>query len=280
MIDKIDHLIVAVSDLDLAKKSLTKIIGSEPVWEGVHEDIGTSNVIFLLSNTYLELLASTGDGMGSGLVQNFLSNHGEGLMGIVYGVKNLSISRDGLLKKGFILPDIINGSGKCNKTGATRNWIYQLLPAELSRGIFTFIIEHKQGLLPKFEDNSPANVYKLDHVVVQTSDMDSVIDLYRDTFNIRLALDKFVEHWNRRMAFFRLNKTTIEVVEMKDKENFHDKLWGIALEVKSLANAHARLIREKVTVSEVKPGVKENTLVCTIKSENCGIPMLLIEHLS
>ena len=110
--------------------------------------------------------------------------------------------------------------------------------------------------------------------------MDSVIDLYRDTFNIRLALDKFVKHWNRRMAFFRLNKTTIEVVEMKDKANSHDKLWGIALEVKSLANAHARLIREKVTVSEVKPGVKENTLVCTIKSENCGIPMLLIEHLS
>ena len=280
MIDNIDHLIVAVSDLALAKKSLTKIIGSEPVWEGVHEDIGTSNVIFLLSNTYLELLASTGDGMGSGLVQNFLSNHGEGLMGIVYGVKNLSISRDGLLKKGFILPDLINGSGKCNKTGATRNWIYQLLPAELSRGIFTFIIEHKQGSLPKFEDNSPANVYKLDHVVVQTSDMDSVIDLYRDTLNIRLALDKFVRHWNRRMAFFRLNKTTIEVVEMKDKENSHDKLWGVALEVKSLANAHARLIREKVTVSEVKPGVKENTLVCTIKSENCGIPMLLIEHLS
>ena len=53
MIDNIDHLIVAVSDLAVAKKSLTKIIGSGPVWEGVHEDIGTSNVIFLLSNTYL-----------------------------------------------------------------------------------------------------------------------------------------------------------------------------------------------------------------------------------
>ena len=75
MIDNIDHLIVAVSDLAIAKKSLTKIIGSEPVWEGVHEDIGTSNVIFLLSNTYLELLASNGDGMGSALVQNLSLIH-------------------------------------------------------------------------------------------------------------------------------------------------------------------------------------------------------------
>ncbi len=279
MIDNIDHLIIAVKDLDLATKSFTKILGSEPVWEGVHEDIGTSNVIFLLSNTYLELLASTGEGGGASLVENFLSTDGEGLMGIVYGVKNLSMSRDEWVKKGFTLPDIINGSGKCNKTGATRNWIYQLLPADMSRGIFAFIIEHKEGSLPKFEESSSAKVHKLDHVVVQTSNIDSVINLYCDVFNIRLALDKFVKHWNRRMAFFRLNKTTIEVVEIKGKGNCHDKLWGVALEVESLANAHARLMREEVTVSDIKPGVKENTLVCTIKDGSHNVPILFIQHL-
>ena len=47
-------------------------------------------------------------------------------------------------------------------------------------------------------------------------------------FKIRLALDKVIEHWDSRMLFFRLNKTTIEVIEKRDDKDPKDSLWGLA----------------------------------------------------
>ena len=92
--------------------------------------------------------------------------------------------------------------------------------------------------------------------------------------------DKVIEHWNTRILFFRLNNTTIEVVEQNHKEVEPDKLWGLAWGVKSIKDAHARLIKEGVEVTEIKQGIKEDTLVATIKSHTNNVPTLLIEQLN
>ena len=47
MINSIDHLIVAVEDLDAAEKNYKKIFGIEPVWKGEHKELGTANTIFI-----------------------------------------------------------------------------------------------------------------------------------------------------------------------------------------------------------------------------------------
>ena len=81
------------------------------------------------------------------------------------------------------------------------------------------------------------------------------------------------------MLFFRLNKTTIEVIENKDGKPANDKLWGLAWEVKNIEATHQRLVDEGVDITSVKNGVKDNTLVATIKSHTHNVPTLLIEHL-
>ena len=118
----------------------------------------------------------------------------------------------------------------------------------------------------------------MDHVVINTNDADGFIDIYKNEFDIRLALDKVIEHWNSRMLFFRLNKTTIEVVEKKDDKDSLDSLWGLAWEVESIEKTHERLIKEGVEITDIKSGLKENTLVATIKSHTNNVPTLLIEH--
>ena len=82
------------------------------------------------------------------------------------------------------------------------------------------------------------------------------------------------------MLFFRVNKTTIEVIESKNEEPAKDSLWGLAWEVESLEKACNRLLKEQVEVSSIKKGIKENTLVATIKSHTHNVPTLLIEHLN
>ena len=115
-------------------------------------------------------------------------------------------------------------------------------------------------------------------MVINTNDADGFIKIHRDFFKIRLALDKIIEHWDRRMLFFRLNKTTLEVVETKNKDKPSDSLWGLAWEVDSIKSAYKRLKNEGVEVSDIKPGLKEGTKVLTIKSHTNGVPTLLIEH--
>ena len=76
----------------------------------------------------------------------------------------------------------------------------------------------------------------------------------------------------------RRNKTTIEVIEKKDGQEPQDKLWGLAWDVKNIKDAHKRLTEEGVDISPIKEGIKENTLVATIKSHTHNVPTLLIEH--
>ena len=83
MIENVDHLIVAVEDLDAAENNYKKIFGINPVWKGVHNELGTSNVIFNFENTYLELLAATGSGVGAELIKKNIQTNDEGLLGLV-----------------------------------------------------------------------------------------------------------------------------------------------------------------------------------------------------
>ena len=280
MISKLDHLIVAVKDLDEAESNYKKIFGVEPVWMGEHKELGTANVIFNFKNTYFELLESNGVGLGSDFVNTTIEESGEGLIGSVLGSENIKLTFDSIKNKGHLLGDISDGEGTNLKNNEIRKWKNLFLPLELTRGIFTFIIEHTEGNLPMPNRFNDASINKLDHVVITTNDADGFIEIYRDIFDIRLALDKVIEHWNTRMLFFRLNETTIEVVAKEHNNKNPDELWGLAWEVESIANTRKRLINEGVEITEIKDGIKENTLVATIKSHTHEVPTLLIQHIT
>ena len=278
MISSLDHLIIAVKDLDKAEQDYSKIFGMPPVWRGEHKELGTINSIFNFQNTYFELLAANGDGLGAALVNNALEANGEGLTGIVLGTDNIKEAFSSIQVAGFSIGDVSEGEGNNLKDLKIRKWENLFLPPELTRGLFSFIIQHTDGELPA-SNYQASSVSKLDHVVINTNDADGFISVYQDVFKIRLALDKVIEHWKKRMLFFRLNKTTIEVIESKDDQPANDQLWGLAWEVKNIEDAYQRLIGEGVDVTPVQKGIKENTLVATIKSHTHNVPTLLIEHI-
>ena len=279
MISTLDHLIIAVKDLDQAEKNYKKILGTNPVWRGRHKSLGTANSIFNFKNTYLELLTSDGEGLGAELVKNLIQENGEGLAGIVFGVDDMLQTVQHLKQEGYQISDPAEGEGSDDETNKVRKWENLFLPPELTRGLFSFIIQHRDGELPSYKEYAKDSINKLDHVVINTNNADSFIETYRDVFKIRLALDKTIEHWNSRMLFFRLNKTTIEVVEGSNNEKPKDTLWGLAWEVETIEDTHKRLVSEGVEVSDIKAGLKENTLVATVKSHTHNVPTLIIQHL-
>ena len=277
MISSLDHLIIAVKDLDEAEKDYTKIFGMPPAWRGEHKELGTINSIFNFENTYFELLSSKGAGLGADLVNSALEQDGEGLTGIVLGTDDIKDVYASISSAGYRIGEISDGEGSNTDNVNIRRWQNLFLPPELTRGLFSFVIEHTDGELPS-SNYQTSSISKLDHVVIITNDADGFISVYQDIFNIRLALDKVIEHWKKRMLFFRLNKTTIEVIESKDDQPANDQLWGLAWEVRNIEDTYQRLIDEGVDVTPVQKGIKENTFVATIKSHTHNVPTLLIEH--
>ena len=279
MFNQLDHLIVAVNDLQAAKNNYQKLFGLAPVWSGTHKELGTSNSLFNFQNTYFELLSPTSEGLGADLINHYLDTSGEGLIGMVFATKNIVGVHNALKGREFLVGDISDGEGINSADQRVRKWKNLFLPPELTRGIFSFVIEHTDGNLPETKNLEASSPHKLDHVVINTNDADGFIEIYKDIFDIRLALDKTIEHWQKRMLFFRLNQTTIEVIEQQDDLPPSDKMWGLAWAVKDIEKAHQRLLDEGVKVKPIQKGVKEKTLVATIKSHTQNVPTLLIQHL-
>lgn len=279
MFTGLDHLIVAVRDLNEAENNYKKLFGTSPVWSGSHKDLGTSNSLFNFENTYFELLSPSGNGLGADLVNYYLTKNGEGLIGMVFASNDAKLVKSSLEKNGFYIEDPSIGESISSSNNQIRKWKNLFLPAELTRGIFSFVREHTEGSLPKLKRSVDSSPHKLDHIVINTNDADGFIKIYRDIFNIRLALDKVIERWNKRMLFFRLNHTTIEVIEQEDNLPPVDELWGLAWEVKNIEKIHQRLLGEGIEVTPIQKGVKEKTLVATIKSHTHNVPSLLIQHM-
>ena len=279
MIKRLDHLIVAVKDIEEAERNYTKLFGNEPVWRGEHKELGTINSLYNFSNIYLELLATNGKGIGADLVERTLSENGEGLAGLVLGTDDISQIKEHITASGYNSTHMSEGEGGDFESGKIRNWKNLFLPQELTRGMFSFIIQHTEGHLSPPQNVPDSAVNKLDHVVINTNDADGFIKTYKEVYGIRLALDQTVEKWGGRMLFFRLNKTTIEVIAKEDVLSPKDKLWGLAWDVKDIKQTYDRLRKEGFDMTPVIEGRKPNTLVSTVKSNTHNIPTLLIQHI-
>ena len=152
MFKKLDHLIVAVTNLEDAKKNYKKLFGISPIWEGTNQDLGTRNALFYFDNIYFELLSSSGNGFGADLVNRRLEEQGEGLFGIAFAANNIDLVKNSFEKKGFLVRDISKGEETNISNKKTRRWKSLLLPRELSRGIFSFVIEYIGGNPPQLRN--------------------------------------------------------------------------------------------------------------------------------
>lgn len=98
MIGKLNHVAIAVPDLQAASKTYRDILGanvSDPVNLPEH---GVTTVFVTLSNTKIELLSPLG---ANSPIANFLAkNPSGGIHHVCYEVKDIKAARDKLLKNG------------------------------------------------------------------------------------------------------------------------------------------------------------------------------------
>ncbi len=279
MIKSIDHILVAVKNLEKAVRDYSFVFGFGPTWQGNHPSLGTKNALFPLENMYLELIAIDDEGPLAKTVNEHLKKNGESIFGLALETDNIELAKNELSASFNTDLEISDGKGVNNISKDERHWRNIFIPNKFSRGIFTLLIQHTKGILPEHDISDESNISRMDHVVINSNDPDGLVDLYGDKYGIRLALDQFVEKWGGRMLFFRTDHTTIEAIGIKKDGPAEDSLWGLAWTTKNIKKTHKRLVDAGVNVTDIKDGRKPKTLVATIKSHCADVPTLLIEHL-
>jgi catechol 2,3-dioxygenase-like lactoylglutathione lyase family enzyme len=282
MLETLDHVVIAVRDLEAATESYSRLLGRRPSWRGVHPQYGTANTLFRLENTYVELLGVRGSGTLSQLVTERLEGKGEGLFALAFGTKDAAGFAAAVRARGLDAADPADGSGKDERTGAERRWRNVFLPEAETRGVMLFAIEHRSApeLLPVTEPiGAPEGAISgIDHVVVQTPNPDASKALYGDKLGIRLALDKTFPQWGARLLFFRVGGITVEIAaELAAADaSASDRLWGISYRVPDVERTRERMLAEGFDVSEVRVGRRPATHVATVRGEPLGVATLLI----
>ncbi len=288
----LDHVVIAVRDLDVATTDFSAILGREPSWRGDHPTYGTRNTLYRIDNTYIELLAlgapgaKKKDGRWAGELSRFL-DRGEGVYALALGTADINSSVRELRDRGIEVQDPKDGSGVDANSGAHRYWRNAMAPVRATNGARVFFIEHKSPpeLLPPAPVNarSGAFVRRMDHAVVLSADMEASRHVWADALGARLALDRTFPDRSTRILFFRLGDITVEFsggsIQTEEGMGKPDRLWGLAWGVDDLDAMCARLRDAGIDVSDPRKGIKPGTRVATVKGERAhGVASLLIEH--
>jgi catechol 2,3-dioxygenase-like lactoylglutathione lyase family enzyme len=284
MLHALDHVIVAVRDLDAATHAYARLFGRAPSWRGAHPGWGTANALFRVANGYLELIAAVGEGPFARELETRLERDGEGLVGMAFATDDADECAAELRARGLDAAEPRAQSGHERDTGAKRDWRNVFLPASATRGVMLFAIEHLSppDALPLARlDGAPVAgaVEALDHVVVRSADPEATRAFYGDALGLRLALDRTFPERRVRLMFFRVGGVTVEIASALDAPvdaAAPDRLWGLAWRVPNADAARARLADLGFAVSPVRAGNKAGTRVCTVERGTCGVPTLLI----
>lgn len=284
----LDHVVIAVRDLNGATADYAALLGRGPSWHGSHPTYGTRNTLFRIDNTYVELLSlgKSKGGRWAGELAKFLDK-GEGLYALALGTRD--VDADVRVLRGHELPvqNPADGDGIDELTGNHRAWRNATVPVKASNGVRIFFIQHRTspGALPvaPVSAESGAHVKRMDHAVVLSPDVEASKKLWGDVLGARLALDRTFPERNTRLLFFRLGDITIEISgggqQTEEGIGKPDRLWGVAWGVDNLTATVARLRTANIEVSEPRMGVKPGTLVATAKGAHThGVATLLIEH--
>ena len=134
--EKIDHVGIAVPDLDVAVASYERLTGKAPAHRQAVESDGIEAVMFEVGESRIELLGST---RADSKIANFLTKRGGGLHHVAYGVADVQKSLDQFAAMGLQLLDT------CPRRGAAGRLVAFLHPSAAG-GVLTELCQPDEEL--------------------------------------------------------------------------------------------------------------------------------------
>lgn len=276
----LDHVVVAVRDLDAAVAAYRALLGRAPAWRAEAHGDGATVVTFALANVAVELMAPSGTGATSERLTAVLDAQGEGLVSLAFATADIERAHRRLARLGLAPEPISDGASIDAETGDCRPWRRTRAATAATHGVRLFFLQ--QAPLPPSRPLAPepAAVSGLDHVVIRTPDPERATALYGARLALDMRLDRSNPAWGARLLFFRCGDLIVELAHdlRTGVGDGPDRLWGLSWRVPDAEAARARLLAAGLDVSEVRAGRKPGTRVLTLRDGTCGVPTLLLER--
>ncbi len=267
MIEALDHIAVAVRDLDRAASAFGALLGRRADWR--EEAAGARHAWFQLENMALDIVQPEGPGESGDRARAQIEAHGEGLWGLAFAVSDLDETRRMLARRGC-------PTAEPAALLSTDAWRLAFIDPAASHGVSIALADRSRRSAPK----SPGEgaVVALDHVVINTANPERAVALYGARLGLDFRLDRSNPQWGSRLMFFRCGGAVVEVGARLGGETTDapDRLSGLAWRVAEPDAAQARLAKAGFDVSEVRSGRKPGTKVFTVRSGIPGAPTLML----
>ncbi|MBL8537206.1 MAG: VOC family protein [Hyphomonadaceae bacterium] len=262
MILGLDHVVVATFELEAAVASYAALLGCDAGAPIV--DDGVATIVLPGGNVAVELKAPVGGGEGADRLRAALGD-GEGLKSLVFAVSDIETAHRRAGRVGLD-PGPIADRGDLQS--------FRLADAKTS-GLRLFLVERATGAAA--QQRKPGAVTGLDHVVIQSGDLERAAALFGARLGLDMRLDR--EVMGRRLLFFRCGDSVVEVAQTPVAEA-RDRLWGLSWRVENIDAARQRLESAGFDVSEARAGAKPGTRVVSIRNRTGNVPTILIERVS
>jgi catechol 2,3-dioxygenase-like lactoylglutathione lyase family enzyme len=265
MIHALDHIAVAVQDLEAAVADYAALLGRTAERTGAKD--GAERAWFHLSNISIELITPAGAGAAGDRVRARLADAGEGAWLLAFAMESLAVGGRTLERRGVGWH--IAASGALIGEPAT------------TAGVHMAFIERPKGARPApspLTTDADAVPIGLDHVVVLSPNPDRALAIYGAKLGLDLRLDRANPAWGARQMFFRCGETMVEIGHglKAGVSDAPDSLGGLAWRMAHPAAAQARLANAGFNVSEVRKGRKPGTEVFTVRDRTSGVPTLML----
>jgi catechol 2,3-dioxygenase-like lactoylglutathione lyase family enzyme len=259
MITGLDHVAVAVRDLDAAAERWSAMLGLTPEPE---DGGGARRAWFRFADMALELITPDGEGPAGDRVRARLDAQGEGIAALAFAGRDLDALASLLDRRGLGVQRL-GPAIACDpaRTGGISIYVTPETPARPSA-------------------TTEAPVSGLDHVVIRAADVERAVALYGARLGLDLRLDRENPQWGARQLFFRVGASVLEMAApvKAPPEPGPDRFGGLAWRVLDPDAARARIAAAGFDVSEVRPGRKPGTRVFTVRDAPSGVPTILIQQ--
>ena len=279
MITGLDHVVVAVRDLDAGIKAYETLLGRAVSWRTEAHGGGAEVATFGLANVALELMAPAGEGPMSDRLRAVLDAEGEGLASIALAVSDIERTHRRLERVALDPEPIVNGESVDRPSGARRRWRRTRASTRATWGLRIFLMEQAPPPPAALLVPDAAAVAGLDHIVIRTPDPDRAAALYGARLGLDLRLDRSNPEWGARLLFFRCGDLIVEIAhDLKEGvSSGPDRLRGLSWRVPDAGSARDRLRAAGLDVSDARAGRKPGTRVFTVRDGTCGVPTLMLE---
>ena len=279
MITRLDHVVIAVRDLDAGVAAYETLLGRAPSWRTGAHGGGAEIAAFGLANVALEIMAPSGSGSMAERLRAVLDAQGEGLASIAFAVDDVERAHRRLQRVALDPEPITSGESVDRLTGGRRSWRRTRASTGATHGVRIFVMEQRPPPPSAWLAGDPAAVAGLDHVVIRTPDPERAAALYGARLGLDLRLDRSNPEWGARLMFFRCGDLIVEVAhDLKaGVSSGPDRVRGLSWRVPDVGSARDRLRAAGLDVSEARPGRKPGTRVFTVRDRTCGVPTLMLE---